>query len=111
MSLNDTERQELETLRNAAAQAAETGSNVQKNALVHVAELKLFYVHSMLFAACVCCLLVLNYLTSPAYYWVIWVAVFWGSTVGFHGVLVFGKNWLFGPAWEKRQVEKYLASR
>lgn len=34
--------------------------------------------------------------------------IFWGIGLLFHFLGVFGSNFLFGKAWEKRKIEKYL---
>ena len=43
--------------------------------------------------------------------WFIWPALGWGIGVASHGFAVFEVLSLFGAGWEKRQVEKRLASR
>lgn len=35
-------------------------------------------------------------------------AIFWGIGLFFHFLGVFGKNLIFGKAWEQRQIEKFI---
>ena len=34
--------------------------------------------------------------------------IFWGIGLFFHFLGVFGKDFLFGKAWEQRQIDKYM---
>ena len=60
----------------------------------------------MQYIAVLCVLTVVNLLTSPRYLWVSWVALGWGTGVGFHGLRVFDKIPFLNGEWERRQVEK-----
>jgi len=40
--------------------------------------------------------------------WVVWPALGWGIGVGVHALSVFEVVSLFGPNWEKKQIEKRL---
>ncbi len=60
----------------------------------------------MQYIAVLCVLTVVNLLTSPRYLWVGWVALGWGTGVGFHGLRVFDKIPFLNGEWERRQVEK-----
>src|SRR6516162_5849405 len=53
-------------------------------------------------------LAVLNFMMSPRYIWVGWVALGWGSGVLIHGLRAFDKVPFLTADWEKRQAEKYL---
>jgi hypothetical protein len=35
-------------------------------------------------------------------------AIFWGIGLFFHFLSIFGKNMMFGKAWEQRQIDKYM---
>lgn len=35
-------------------------------------------------------------------------AIFWGIGLFFHFLSIFGKNMMFGKAWEQRQIAKYM---
>jgi transcriptional regulator with XRE-family HTH domain len=77
-------------------------------ALAHVRKIKGFYHHAIQFAVIVGVLGVMNYITSPRYPWVAWVALSWGSVLAVHGLQAFDKLPFLTAAWEKRQVEKYM---
>ena len=83
----------------------------EKRALQHVKELKGFYTHLIQFIVIVAALAFINYMTMPGYYWVIWVIIGWGAGILAHGLSVFEVFNLFGPDWEKRQVEKRLGRK
>lgn len=62
-----------------------------------------------LIAATVVCLLLwgVNYVTHPGNYWVIWVALIWGSLIAVRGLRLF----LFGEItqkWRKARLQKLL---
>lgn len=83
-------------------------SNDEILALAHVRKLKGFYSHLIRYIVIVGCLAILNFIKSPAYFWVIWVALGWGLGVLFHGLRVFQFSPFDTAEWEKKQVEKYL---
>lgn len=80
-------------------------------ALAHVRRVRRFYHHLIQYAAVIGVLAVANYVTNPHYPWVLWVAVSWGGVVVVQGLQAFDKLPFQTPAWEKRQVEKYLGRR
>ena len=83
-------------------------SNEEILALAHVRKLKGFYSHLIRYIVIVGCLAIFNFIKSPAYFWVIWVAFGWGLGVLFHGLRVFQLSPFDTAEWEKKQVEKYL---
>ena len=80
----------------------------QKEAFKHVRNLRGFYVHALQYGVVVAGLALINLFTSPARLWFLWVAFGWGIGVAVHGFRVLGRRRLFGPEWEKREVEKRL---
>ena len=76
-------------------------------ALAHVRKVKGFYSHLFQFALIMGALAVLNLVVSPRYWWVGWVALFWGLGVIIHGLQVFDKVPFLNGDWERREVEKY----
>jgi transcriptional regulator with XRE-family HTH domain len=80
-------------------------------ALAHVRRVKSFYHHAVQFAVVVGVLVVMNYVTNPHYWWVVWVAVSWGSVLAVQGLQAFDKLPFLTAAWERRQVEKYLGRK
>lgn len=88
-----------------------TLSTEEEEAIVYVRDIKGFYSHLIKYAVVIFCLLVINIIKSPNYYWVIWPALGWGVGVLCHGLNVFEVFNIFGPDWEKRQVEKRLTKK
>jgi len=80
-------------------------------ALAHVRNIKGFYIHLAQYVVVLIVLSIINILTSPRYFWVIWVAIGWGLGVLFHGLRVFDKVPFLTGQWERRQVEKYLGRK
>lgn len=84
-------------------------TDVEQKAYQHVKRLKSFYRSLAVFVAVMLLLLLINALTSPHYWWVIWVFLGWGSSFVIQAFFLFGKpNAAFSPEWEQRQVDKYL---
>ncbi|MCF6305745.1 MAG: helix-turn-helix domain-containing protein [Rhodobacteraceae bacterium] len=83
----------------------------ERDALSYVREVKGFYAHLITFVAVMLALLVINLLTSPEYFWVVWPALGWGIGLVVHGIGVFEIFSLFGPEWEKKQMEKRLRKK
>lgn len=86
-------------------------SEAEKNALLQVKKIKKFYVGLIIYAAVIFMLTIINWITSPSYWWVLWVAFGWGISFLIRAVILFGKPRLFTAEWEKQQVEKYLKHR
>ena len=80
-------------------------------ALAHVRKVKAFYAHLFQFVLIVSALAVLNAVTSPHYWWIGWVALFWGLGVVIHALQVFDKVPFLNGDWERREVEKYLGRK
>ncbi|MDB9998915.1 helix-turn-helix domain-containing protein [Porticoccaceae bacterium] len=77
-------------------------------AIQQVKEIKGFYTHLMQFCVIVSALVLINYMTTPWNYWVIWVIVGWGAGIIAHGLTAFEVFNLFSATWEKRQIEKRI---
>jgi hypothetical protein len=56
-------------------------------------------------------LAILNAVASPNYWWVGWVALFWGVGLIAHGLQVFDKVPFLNGDWERREAEKFLGRR
>lgn len=76
-------------------------------ALHHVRKLKGFYMHFIKYLIVISVLLAINLWQGSPPLWVVWPALGWGMGILFHAASVF-ETIPFGPAWEKRQVEKRL---
>jgi transcriptional regulator with XRE-family HTH domain len=80
----------------------------EKEAFEHVRKLRRFYLHLMKYVVVISGLLVLNLIVSPQRMWVYWVMFGWGLGLLLHASKVFMPDWMLGPDWEKRQVERRL---
>jgi len=80
-------------------------------ALAHVRKVKSFYLHLAQYVVVIAALAVLNLLTSPHYWWVVWPALGWGIGIASHGLRVFDKVPFLNGDWERRQAEKYLGRK
>ncbi|PIE42356.1 MAG: XRE family transcriptional regulator [Gammaproteobacteria bacterium] len=89
---------------NQSLQLTET----ERQAYNHVRKLKNFYRDLTVFAVIIVFLAGVNWLSSPNYWWVIWVFLGWGLSFVIRSVKLFFKFPLFDAEWEKRQVEQYL---
>ena len=54
---------------------------------------------------------IVNLITDPRYFWVLWFALGWSIGVLFHGLRVFDKVPFLSGEWERRQVAKYLGRK
>ena len=91
-----------------------TGEKVRADealALAHVRKVKGFYTHLVQYVLIVGALAVLNVVTSPNYWWVAWVGLFWGVGLIAHGLQVFDKVPFLNGEWERREAEKFLGRR
>jgi hypothetical protein len=75
-------------------------------ALAQVRKLRGFHIHLAQYAVTV--LSIVNLITYPRYFWVLWVALGWGIGVLFHGLRVFDKVPFLSGEWERRQVRSIL---
>ena len=89
----------------------ETISSEEQMALEYVREVKAFYSHLISYVFFIALLFVVNYMTNPDYWWAGWAAFGWGIGVASHAFSVFNEFDVFGPSWEKRQVEKRLGRK
>lgn len=76
-----------------------------------VRDIKAFYSHLIKYIIIIAILFVFNLIKSPNHMWVYWVMFGWGIGVAVHALNVFGIFHLFGPDWEKQQVDKRLGRR
>lgn len=80
----------------------------EKLAFKHVRKVKAFYLHVVRYVFVLAGLALLNWFSSPHYWWVVWVALGWGIGLLAHAARTFAFLPFFGADWEKRQVEKRL---
>lgn len=88
--------------------AIDPSEQQEREAFKHVRKLRGFYLHLFQYLAIILALAAINLVFSPRYLWVLWVAGGWGLGLALHAFRVFRPDWMLGPQWERRQVEKRL---
>ena len=83
----------------------------EKKAFEYVQNVKGFYSHLAVYILVIIGLFVINLTTAPGYIWAKWPAIGWGIGILSHGLSAFNIISLFGPDWEKKQVEKRLGRK
>ncbi|KJG39718.1 XRE family transcriptional regulator [Photobacterium angustum] len=83
----------------------------EKQAINYVKGIKGFYSNLTTYVLVISALLVINYFTSPGYWWAVWPALGWGIGIVSHALSAFEVLNIFGPEWEKKQVEKRLGRK
>ncbi len=86
-------------------------SDDEVRAFRHVRKLRGFYIHLMIYVAVITGLVILNLWRTPDRLWVLGPMFGWGIGITAHALSVFGGGRLFGPQWERRQVEKQLGRK
>ncbi len=76
-----------------------------------VKRLRGFYIHLMIYVLVITGLVILNLVRTPDRLWVFGPAFGWGIGILAHGLSVFGKGLVFGPEWERRQIEKRIGRK
>ena len=80
----------------------------EERVMREVEELKGFYEHALSFAVIITFLWIINFITSTAYWWAIWPTLGWGLGLVFHAISAFNLFKLFGPEWERKEINKRL---
>ncbi|MGU5723208.1 2TM domain-containing protein [Aeromonas sanarellii] len=83
----------------------------EREAMKFVEGLKGFYGHLISYVLVMTGLFVINYLSNPDHIWAWWPMLGWGLGLMSHAINLFQPFRLFGPEWERRQVEKRLGRR
>ena len=97
----NTEETAMDTTMTAAEEA-------EREAFAHVRALRGFYVACLGYALIAAALYAINLLTSPQRMWSYWVMLGLGLALAARAIRVYAPYRLFGPQWERRQVEKRL---
>ncbi|MFM9942874.1 MAG: 2TM domain-containing protein [Hyphomicrobiaceae bacterium] len=74
----------------------------------HVAALRGFYIHLIIFTCVMSGLIGINVATKTAW-WVHWPLLGWGIGILGHGLGLLAPISLFGKAWEDKKVKDYMA--
>ena len=96
------------TTTSAIASDAAITDKQEEEAFRYVRKLRRFYIHLYQYIIVVTVLFAMNLIISPHRIWAVWVMLGWGLGVLMHASSVYGRSWLLGPEWERRQVEKRL---
>lgn len=83
----------------------------EREAMKFVEGLKGFYGHLISYVLVIGGLFVINYLSNPDYIWAWWPMLGWGLGLMSHAINLFQPFKLFGPEWERHQVEKRLGRK
>lgn len=83
-------------------------SEEERRVFEQVRKLRSFYGHLISYVIVIAGLFAINLIFLPDYLWAVWPALGWGMGVMVHGLGLRSRHFLFGPEWEKRQVEKRL---
>ena len=86
-------------------------SEREQKAIDDVRAIKDFYSHLLTYVFFMAFFFIVNYLTSPSFMWVWWAALGWGIGIVSHAISTFEVINFFGPAWEKKQIEKRLGKK
>lgn len=76
----------------------------------HVAALKAFYIHLIVFACVMTGLAGINAATKSDW-WVHWPLFGWGIGIVGHAIGVFAPLNLFGQDWEERKINEHIAKK
>lgn len=79
-----------------------------RRAKERVEEIKGFYIHLAMFFIGMTVIIVVNFLTSPNYFWFVWPLLGWGIGIVSHGVSIFGFFGLLGKKWEERKIKQIV---
>jgi transcriptional regulator with XRE-family HTH domain len=80
----------------------------EKRVMRQVQDIKGFYGHLSAYCIVIPALWAFNILSSPEYLWAIGATLGWGIGLACHAIGAFEPFNLFGPEWEKREIEKRL---
>lgn len=83
-------------------------SSEEMEAAEYMKNIKAFRLNAMCFAILIPSLFLLNYILSPHYYWVIWVALCWGGSFILHAAVIKLLFGMFNLKWEQEQIKKHL---
>ena len=83
-------------------------SEPEREALEYVRDIKGFYSHLIVYLIAVPMFVAAGFYWPTDQLWYIWPILGWGVGVAAHGLAVFEVFFLFGPNWERCQVEKRL---
>ena len=68
-----------------------------------------FYINLAAYCVVIPALAVLNYIYTPDVKWFFLTMACWGTGLFFHWMDAFGRGPFFGPAWEARKIQEWMA--
>ncbi len=83
----------------------------EKAVIEQVRAIKDFYTHLTSYVLVITLLFIINFVTGTGYMWAWWPAMGWGIGIISHGLSAFEVLNIFGPDWEKKQIEKRLGRK
>lgn len=83
----------------------------EQQAMKYVENIKAFYQHMASFIGVMLGLFILNMVVSPGHWWFMYTLIGWGIGLVAHGLVAFEVFKVFGPEWEKQQIEKRLGRK
>lgn len=86
-------------------------SQEEARALRDVRRLRKFYIDIFHYVVVIAGLAILNWFTTPNYWWVLWPAAAWGIALLLSGLTYVAPLRIFDTQWERREVEKRLNKR
>ncbi len=86
-------------------------SDDEVRAFREVRKLRGFLHHLMIYVIVITGLTIFNLWKTPERLWVLGPALGWGIGILAHALSVFGGGRVFGPEWERRQIEKRLGRK
>ncbi|MBW8192639.1 helix-turn-helix domain-containing protein [Neiella marina] len=111
VDVQDLQKPAKEQPMNNPSEATASLSTDEQEAIEQVKDVKDFYTHTVTSICMITFLFILNYMISPGYIWAWWAALGMGLSIVFHAIQVFEVVNLFGPDWERKQVEKRLGRK
>ena len=81
---------------------------------MHISELKKseevrgFYSHLISYIVVNTFLAIINFFTTPGFWWFLFISFFWGIGLVAHGSSVFMKRGIFSKEWEERKIKEYM---
>ena len=86
----------------------ETKEQKYDHAKEKVRNLKGFYTNLISYLVINVVLIIINYVTSPGYWWFYWVTIFWGIAVLIHAVQVFITGNKLSKEWEEKKIDEEM---
>ncbi|MBT8508413.1 histidine kinase [Methanomicrobiaceae archaeon CYW5] len=85
-----------------------TEDEAYRKAKKRVEEIRGFYLALAAYLLVNAFLAVINYLFTPGFWWVLFVAFFWGIGIIVQAYRVFAKNRFLGEEWEERKIREIM---